>query len=104
MLRSEIELKLSDIFFRRYSMAFLENPDMKEMKLLCNSGIPARELLHVYFDVKRVFGISIPENDVACGRFDTFANIVDIISEQIVKEKGEEVNTNGPEKPSAINW
>jgi acyl carrier protein len=56
------------------------------MKLLGKSGIPARELLHVYFDVKRTFEITIPEDDVANGRFDTFSHIADIITEQTANQ------------------
>jgi len=56
---------------------------LKATKLLGKSlGIPARELLHVYFDVKNTFGISIPEDAIAEGRFDTFAHIADIVEEQ----------------------
>ena len=83
MCRNEIEKKLSDIFMKRFTMNFLQRPEMKEIKLLGKSGIPARELLHVYFDVKSIFGISIPEDAVAQGRFDTFAHIADIIGEQL---------------------
>jgi len=86
MQRSEIESKLCSIFAKRFSMNFIENT---EMKLLGKSGIPARELLHVYFDVKNTFGISIPEDDIVAGKFDTFTHIVDIIYEQLnnVKNK-----------------
>ena len=87
MDRNEIEKILADIFMKRFSMDFLRNPGMKEMQLLSKSGIPARELLHVYFDVKVVFGISIPEDDVAGRRFDTFAHIADIIGEQMPDRK-----------------
>ena len=83
MYRDEIEKKLSDIFLKRFSMNFSGKPELKNLKLLSKEGIPAREMLHVYFDVKNVFGISIPEDDVAEGRFDTFAHIVDIIWEQM---------------------
>ena len=82
MYRQEVEKELADIFKKRFMMDFLRNPEKKEMKLLSKSGIPARELLHVYFDVKGIFNISIPEDDVANGRFDTFIHIVDIICEQ----------------------
>ena len=83
MCKNEIEKKLADVFMKRFSMDFLQKPEMKEMKLLGKSGIPARELLHVYFDVKNIFDISIPEDDVVNGRFDTFAHITEIIYEQM---------------------
>ena len=83
MCRYEIEKKLADVFIQRFSINFLGNPEMKTMKLLSKDGIPACELLHVYFDVKKTFGISIPEDAVAAGRFDTFAHIVDVIWEQL---------------------
>ena len=84
MNRHEIEKKLSDIFIKRFSKNVLSKPEMKKMKVLGKAGIPARELLHVYFDVKNIFGISIPEDDVVKGRFDTFEHIVDIICEQML--------------------
>jgi acyl carrier protein len=87
MFRHEVEVKLAEVFTRRFSLDFLNNPEMKEMKLLGKSGIPARELLHVFFDVKNIFDISIPEDDVATGRFDTFVHITDIICEQMSVEQ-----------------
>jgi len=81
MQRSEIEKRLAELFIERYSVDFSQN---SEMKLLSKSGIPARELLHIYFDVKGVFDISIPEEDILKGRFDTFEHIVDIVCEQMV--------------------
>lgn len=84
MGREHIEKALSEIFVFRFSKDFLGNRDIQQMKLLGKSlSIPARELLHVYYDVKRMFSISIPEEDIAKGRFDTFSNIVDIICKQL---------------------
>ena len=83
MRRIDIEKNLADIFMKRFSLDFLSDTEMRKMKLLGKSGIPARELLHVYFDVKNIFGISIPEEEVAGGRFDTFAHITDIIEKQL---------------------
>jgi len=85
--RYEIENRLADIFMKRFSMDFHDKPEMKNMKLLGKTGIPARELLHVYFDVKHIFGISIPGDDVEGGRFDTFMHIVDIIGEQLLSKE-----------------
>ena len=83
MSRYEVEKILADVFMQRFSIDFLHELDMKEIKLLGKSGISARELLHVYFDVKNEFEISIPEDDVCNGRFDTFEHIADIIDEQL---------------------
>lgn len=83
MFRHEIEKKLSGICLKRFSIDFLHKPELKKMRFLSKADIPARELLHVYFDVKNTFGISIPEKDIVEGRFDTFEHIVDIIIEQL---------------------
>ena len=83
MNRREIEEKLADIFVQRFSKHILDHPEMQDAKLLGKGGIPARELLHVYVDVQNTFGISIPEDDIAAGRFDTFTHIVDIIAENV---------------------
>ena len=86
MSRHEIEKILSDIFKTRFSMNYQDNPSKKDAKLLGKNGIPARELLHLYFDVKRDFGIVIPEDDIVDGRFDTFNHIIEIIDEQLSKQ------------------
>ena len=83
MYRHEVEERLSRIFIKRSSINFLREPEKRSLKLLSRSGIPARELLHVYFDVKKAFNVLIPEDDVAGGRFDTFDNIVELIYEQL---------------------
>lgn len=46
-------------------------------------GLSARDLLYLYFDVEKEFGISIPEEDVAAGNFSSFDNIMGIIRRQI---------------------
>ena len=89
MCRQIVENKLAEIFMSRYSINFLGKPGIKSRKLLNMTEIPARELLHVYFDVKDSFNIEIPENDVVNGRFDTFEHIVDIIIEQQLISGGE---------------
>jgi len=83
MPKHEVEKKLASIFLKRLSIDFLQDSDMRKAKILSISGITASELLHVYFDVKKTFNISIPEGDILKGRFDTFASIVDIIDKQL---------------------
>lgn len=46
-------------------------------------GLSARDLLYLYFDVEKEFGISIPEEDVAAGHFNSFNNIMGIIRTQV---------------------
>lgn len=82
MHRAEIEEKLATIFINRFAMDFINNPDMKEMKILSKNGIPARELLHVYYDVKKTYGITIPEEEIVNRKFDSFNNIVGVIERQ----------------------
>ncbi len=90
MNRQEIENTLADLFMKRFSIDFLKCPEMQSMKLLSKSGIPAREMLHVYFDIKHLFNISIPEKHITEGRFDTFTHIVDIVWEQTARHENDD--------------
>ena len=80
--KSIIEKKVNDIFVKRFSIDLLHNPEMRGIKLLGKSKISASEFLYIYYDVKKIFGISIPEDDIVNSRFDIFDNIVEIIYKQ----------------------
>lgn len=53
--------------------------------------LAARDLLYVYFDVEKEFGITIPEDDIAADKFNTFNNIAEIICNQLQKKEKEAV-------------
>ncbi len=46
-------------------------------------GLSARDLLYLFLDVEKEFGITIPEEDVAAGNFNSFDNIMGIIRRQV---------------------
>ena len=48
-----------------------------------------RDLLYIYFDVEKEFGIAIPEEDIVAGKFNTFNNIAEIIHNQLQKKEKE---------------
>lgn len=54
-------------------------------------GLEARDLVYLYFDIEREFGIAIPEEDIAGGKFNTFNNIAEIIYDQLQKKEKEAV-------------
>lgn len=79
----DIEKIMVEILLRRSEIDFCEKPELQNEKLLGNKILmPARELLHVYFDVEAAFGITIPDEDIVSGRFDTFRHITEIVEKQ----------------------
>jgi acyl carrier protein len=49
-------------------------------------GLAPRDLLYLFFDIENEFGISIPEEAIEKGKFDTINNIAGIISLKIEKK------------------
>lgn len=80
-IEHELEWMLKDIF----QLDFVnKHKDHKDMQLLGKElGMDVLELLYLFTEVEGRFKISIPEEDIAKGRFTTFNNILGIISENI---------------------
>ena len=79
ILKEDIEQLLQQITPKR-SGKDASGPRLRDEKLLGPKvGMPARELLYVYFDIRQQMGIRISEYDIIEGRFDTFNNILDLI-------------------------
>lgn len=79
-----IKEKLNKILLKRSGHNFAGNSALYHKKLLgLQICMPARELLHVYFDVEQEFGISIPEEEIVAGNFDTAEHIAEIIERQL---------------------
>ena len=84
MERNETEQMLARIMKKRSGVDFMEEKLLQDEKLLGRKiRMTARELLYVYFDIENAFGIKIPEIDIADGNFDTFSNILQIVTEQL---------------------
>lgn len=83
-----IENRLNKIFSDRYGINFENDTstgiNLKNENLLGKTfGMKARDLLYIYFDIERDFGITISQENIASGRFNTYNNIIDIIRNQI---------------------
>ncbi len=90
---NEVNAKLKMIFINRFSINIDGfSSDMRNVELLDSGlGLAARDLLYLYFDIEREFGISIPQEDIAAGRFDTFSNIAEITANQLYKKQKDAV-------------
>lgn len=103
MNRIEIDSKLKAIFLKRFGLDFgamgSTAPDwfrtdmapIKEefgdKKLLGREfGMPPRDLLYLFFDIEKEFGISIPQESIASGEFSTYNGICRMIEKELMGE------------------
>lgn len=79
--KTNIEKKLEDIFLNRFQLNFkeLENSAKNDPLLGSKINLAPRDLLYVFVDIEEEFNITIPEDCIVEGKFDTFYNILDII-------------------------
>lgn len=77
MDKETIEGILRGIFRKRAGIDFACHPEQKKLPLFgAEIAIPARELVYIYFDLEREFGISIPRDAVAQGRFQSYEEVL----------------------------
>lgn len=82
---NEIMYEINKILLKRAKINFAKRYELMNEKLLGPYiGLPYRELVHIYFDIEKVFQIKIPESEIANGNFDSLNNIVNVISKQLV--------------------
>lgn len=79
--RQEVVNILERIFKLRFNIEFDGQCDgMKDKPLLGKEmRLAPRDLLYLYFDVEREFGMTIPEEDIITGRFGSYNSILEII-------------------------
>lgn len=78
----EIENALKDIFIKRTGINFAEKPEWRtELLFGPTIGMPARELVYVYFDIESVFRVTIPSEFIIANRFDTYDHIFACLQE-----------------------
>jgi peptide maturation system acyl carrier-related protein len=92
MHNPEVAAKLKELFKSRFNidMRAVSGEFYDKHLLGRDIGMKARDLLYAYFDIKKEFGINIPEEEIAAGKFNTFNNMVEIISNQLEKENKED--------------
>lgn len=83
----KIENKLRAILnnLSEIEVDFLKEDIFDQQLLGPTFNFRARNLLYLFFEVEREFSVSIPEEDIANGKFSTLNNIVDIILRQTEK-------------------
>lgn len=75
-----MKMMLADIISRRCRLRSEEILSLQEESLLGPKiRMPARELLHVFFDIEKSFEIMILESDIVKGQFKSFTDIWEII-------------------------
>lgn len=85
LVLDNIKEKLIEIFKKRFNIDFTKwDKDYYTKNLLGEDiQLSARDLLYIYFDVKSQFNITIPQEEIANGKFSTFGGIFEIVLSQI---------------------
>ncbi|MBD5153683.1 MAG: peptide maturation system acyl carrier-related protein [Oscillibacter sp.] len=84
MERNETEQILAQIMKKRSGIDFMKEKLLQDEKLLGHKiRMTARELLYAYLDIENAFEIKIPEIAITDGNFDTFSNMLHIVTEQL---------------------
>lgn len=86
----EVFNKLLGIFKDRFDMDFssMEEAALDEELLGRKLKLKPRDLLYIFFDIEKEFGIAIPEKEIDQGSFNTFNSIVETISSQLLRKTG----------------
>lgn len=86
----EVNNRLQGIFKNRFDIDFsgMGEAAFDEELLGRRIKLRGRDLLYVFFDIEKEFGIVIPEEDIAAGRFNTFNNIAGTIGRCLLQKIG----------------
>ncbi len=85
LLSDNIQEELIKIFIKRFDIDFTKlDKDYYSKNLLGEEiRLSARDLLYIYFDAKSQFNITIPQEEIANGKFTTFGGILEIIQNEL---------------------
>lgn len=86
----EVFNKLLGIFKDRFDMdlSSMEEAALDEELLGRKLKLKPRDLLYIFFDIEKEFSIAIPEKEIDQGCFNTFNNIAETISSQLLQKTG----------------
>lgn len=89
--KEEIIIKLKKIFESRFGKDLVNFAEEDFNKELLGSfwDLQPRDLLYLFTDIEESFKITIPQEEIAAGNFNTFNNIVEIIKNQLDMGKKE---------------
>ena len=91
MERNDIETQLAEFIINELGMD-LKYIDLKRDDISLFSpeiGLEARELIIIFFESQKKFGVLFTEGDILNNRFDYFQNIVDCIYKKLVNGHNE---------------
>ncbi len=85
LLSDNIKEELMEIFNKRFNIDFTKwDKDYYSKNLLGEEiQLSARDLLYIFFDVKNRFNITIPQEEIANGKFTTFGGIMEIVQNEL---------------------
>jgi len=86
-----IVMRLKGIFKNRFEMDLDKCDDEALGKNLLGNefGMKPRDLIYLFFDIEKEFNITIPQEDIAEGRFNSFNNMIGIIRNQLMAKSKE---------------
>lgn len=85
----DVTKKLLKIFKERFDMNLSENwEEIQDYHLMGSKvRLVARDMLYLYFDIEKEFGIRISEENVVNGKFSTLRNIIQIVCCELESDK-----------------
>jgi acyl carrier protein len=85
MNKEDIYIKLSRIFSDRFEIDLKAVPEENFYKHLLGSEfrLAPRDLIYIYLDIEKEFGIAIPDEDIATGGLSTINRMIEIIERQL---------------------
>lgn len=91
-----IKKKLKDIFEYRFEIKEDSwTDDLMNKKLLgLDIGLYPSDMLYIFFDIESEFDITIPQEEIARGNFDSFNAILQVVERQLT-EQASMVETTG---------
>ncbi len=81
--------RLKNIFSTRFELdlGLVAREDFDKHLLGSEFRLAPRDLVYLYLDIEKYFGISIPDEDVAMGGLSTINNIIEMVYHQINKKE-----------------
>ncbi|QNU67328.1 peptide maturation system acyl carrier-related protein [Ruminiclostridium herbifermentans] len=89
LLESQVKAGLFRIFKDRFNINLNELGEEYFEKSILGKDfqLSARDLLYIYFDIKKEFNIIIPEEDIASGKFSTLKGLIEMVANQKLLDK-----------------
>lgn len=85
MNKEDVYEKLCRIFSDRFeiNLKTVQEENFYKHLLGCEFGLAPRDLIYIYLDIEKEFGITIPDEDIAAGGLSTINRMIEIIERQL---------------------